>query len=204
MTGMSIIRVVRIRREMCRSRFLPVLWSVGADERAGWKGGRWRSRMRGAVGMDKEDIEYRRQVVNTYKPDVEKLIRYLPWLEEKSGSNVQETFEGSGIKGSSITFPVYDGTLMNFIREVQRTGLVDRNYPYIYSRHRIRTVKDELAAIERSGIREMDVLKGILSKYVLGGMTKGRLWTEAVYNRVFFNIIRKMKQNIEFWDKPMV
>ena len=153
--------------------------------------------------MDKEDIEYRRQVVNTYKPDVEKLIRYLPWLEEKSGSNVQETFEGSGIKGSSITFPVYDGTLMNFIREVQRTGLVDRNYPYIYSRHRIRTVKDELAAIERSGIREMDVLKGILSKYVLGGMTKGKMWTEAVYNRIFLNVVRKMKENLEFWDKPV-
>ena len=117
--------------------------------------------------MDKEDIEYRRQVVNTYKPDVEKLIRYLPWLEEKSGSNVQETFVG------------------------------------IYSRHRTRTVKDELAAIERSGIREMDVLKGILSKYVLGGMTKGKMWTEAVYNRIFLNVVRKMKENLEFWDKPM-
>ena len=152
---------------------------------------------------DREDIEYRQQIVNTYKPDVERLIRYLPWLEEKAGSSVQETFEGSGIKGSSITFPVYDGTLMSFIKEVQRTGLLDRNYPYIYSRHRLRTVKDELRAIEQAGIREMDVLKGILSRYVLGGMTKGRLWTEAVYNRIFLNVVRKMKENLEFWDKPM-
>ena len=153
--------------------------------------------------MDKDDIAYRQQVVNTYKPDVEKLIRYLPWLDEKAGSNVQETFEGSGIKESSITFPVYDGMLMSFIKEVQRTGLLDRNYPYVYSRNRIRTVKDELAAIERAGIREMDILKGILSKYVLGGMTKGRLWTEAVYNGVFRNVVRKMKENLEFWDRPM-
>ena len=158
---------------------------------------------RKAVYMDREDMEYRQQIVNTYKPDVEKLIRYLPWLEEKSGSSVQETFEGSGIKESSITFPVYDGTLMGFIKEVQRTGLLDRNYPYIYSRHRLRTVKDELRAIDRAGIREMDVLKGILSKYVLGGMTKGRLWTEAVYYRIFLNVVRKMKENLEFWDKPM-
>lgn len=158
---------------------------------------------RKAVYMDREDIEYRQQIVNTYKPDVERLIRYLPWLEEKAGSSVQETFEGSGIKGSSITFPVYDGTLMSFIKEVQRTGLLDRNYPYIYSRHRLRTVKDELRAIEQTGIREMDVLKGILSRYVLGGMTKGRLWTEAVYNRIFLNVVRKMKENLEFWDKPM-
>lgn len=153
--------------------------------------------------MDKEDIEYRKQIVNTYKPDVQKLIRYLPWLEEKAGSSVQETFDGSGIRESSITFPVYDGTLMNFIREVQRTGLLDRNYPYIYSRLRIRTVKDELKAIEHADIREMDVLKGIMSKYVLGGMTKGRLWGEAVHNRIFLNIVRKMKANLEFWDRPM-
>lgn len=153
--------------------------------------------------MDKEDIAYRQKVVNTYKPDVEKLIRYLPWLEEKAGSNVQETFEGSGIKDSSITFPVYDGMLMNFIREVQRTGLLDRNYPYVYSRNRLRTVQDELRAIEHADIREMDILKGILSRYVLGGMTKGRLWSEAVYNGVFLRVVRKMKENLEFWDGPM-
>lgn len=155
--------------------------------------------------MEKEDIAYRQQVVNTYKPDVEKLIRYLPWLEEKAagGGSVSETFEGNGIKESSITFLVYDSTLMSFIKEVQRTTLVDRNYPYIYSQHRIRTVQDELNAISRADIKEMDVLKGILSKYVLGGMTKGRMWTEAVSNKIFLNVVRKMKENIEFWDRPM-
>lgn len=153
--------------------------------------------------MEKEDIAYRQQIVNTYRPDVEKLIRYLPWLEEKAGSNVAEAYEGSGIKEHSITFPVYDGTLMSFIKEVQKTGLLDRNYPYIYSQHRIRTVQDELNAISRADIKEMNVLKGILSKYVLGGMTKGRLWTEAVANRIFLKVISKMKENIEFWDKPM-
>ena len=56
--------------------------------------------------QQQDDIAYRKQIVSTYKPDVERLIRYLPWLEEKAGSNVAETFEGSGIKGSSITFPV--------------------------------------------------------------------------------------------------
>lgn len=151
-----------------------------------------------------DDIVYRQQVVNTYKPDVEKMIRYLPWLEEKAGSSVSENYEGSGIKGSSIPFPVYDGTLMSFIKDVQRTTLLDRNYPYIYSRHRMRTLQDELRMIDQSGIKDMDILKGILSKYVLGGMTKGRLWTEAVYNSIFLKVIRKMKENLEFWDKPMV
>lgn len=154
--------------------------------------------------MEKEDIAYRQQIIDAYKPDVEKLIRYLPWLEEKAGQKVSETFEGSGIRENSITFPVYDGTLMSFIKEVQRTKLLDRNYAYVYSRNRIRTVADELRMIDRSGIRDMDVLKGILSKYVMGGMTKGRLWTEAVQNKIFLNIVKKMKENIEFWDKPML
>ncbi|MBD5513326.1 MAG: hypothetical protein HDR06_01395 [Lachnospiraceae bacterium] len=154
--------------------------------------------------QQQDDIAYRKQIVSTYKPDVERLIRYLPWLEEKAGSNVAETFEGSGIKGSSITFPVYDGTLMSFIKDVQRTTLLDRNYPYIYSRNRMRTLQDELRMIERASIMDMDILKGILSKYVLGGMTKGRLWSEAVYNSIFLKVIRKMKENLEFWDKPMV
>ncbi len=155
--------------------------------------------------MEKEDIAYRQQVVERYKPDVEKLIRYLPWLEEKSGavSGLSENYEDSGIKGHSISFPVYDGTLMSFVKEVQQTGLVDRNYPYIYSRYGIRTAQDELKAISRAGIKEMNVLSGILSKYVLGGMTKGRMWTEAVSNGVFLNVVHKMKENLEFWDRPI-
>lgn len=154
--------------------------------------------------MEKEDIAYRQQVVNTYKPDVEKLVRYLPWLEEKADSSVVETYGDSGIREHSIPFPVYDGTLMSFIREVQQTSLLDRNYPYIYSQYGLRTQQDELRAIERADIKGMNVLKGILSKYVLGGMTKGRMWTEGVSGRIFLNVIRKMKENIEYWSTPIV
>ena len=151
----------------------------------------------------KEDLEYRRQVVQDYKPDVERLIRYLPWLEQKAGKDVAETFSGSGIAEHSITFPVYDSTLLSFVKDVQRTTLVDRNYRYIYSRHRIVTLEDELRMISRADITQMDVLKGILSKYIMGGMTKGKMWTDAVEKRIFLNIVRKMKENLEFWDKPI-
>lgn len=151
------------------------------------------------MSMENEDIEYRRRVVYDYKPDVERLVRYLPWLEEKAGRSVSENFEGSGIGEHSIPFPVYDSTLLGFIREAQQTKLLDRNYVYIYSRHKIRTVQDELKAISRADITQMDVLKGILSKYVMGGMTKARLWTEAVQNRIFLRVVQKMKENLDFW-----
>ncbi|MCM1211085.1 MAG: hypothetical protein NC318_05730 [Blautia sp.] len=155
------------------------------------------------MAMEIEDIEYRRLVVSEYKPDVMRLIRYLPWLEEKAGKSISQNFSGSGISEHSISFPVYDSTLLGFIKEVQRTTLLDRNYQYIYSRHRIRTVEDELRAIARADITQMDVLKGILSKYVMGGMTRSVLWSDAVKNSIFLKVVWKMKENIEFWDRPL-
>lgn len=58
-------------------------------------------------------------------------------------------------------------------------------------------------AVKRSTIKEMDVLKAILSRYVMEGMTKGRKWSEAVENGVFFAVIAKMKENLDFWDHPV-
>lgn len=155
------------------------------------------------IRVEKEDIAYRQQVVNEYRPDVEKLARYLPWLESKKGTSVQQSYSGSGIEEHSIAFPVYDSTLMSFIKEAQRTKLMDRNYRYVYSRCRIRTLQDELRTIEKCTIREMDVLKGILSKYVMGGMTKGRMWSEAVETGVFLSVLKQMKANLDFWDTPV-
>ena len=153
--------------------------------------------------MDKDDIAYRQQVVNTYKPDVEKLIRYLPWLDEKAGSNVQETFEGSGIKESSITFPVYDGMLMSFIKEASKSALMEKNYSYTYTRNHIKTHDDERRLIRAAELKDWDILRGILSKYVLGGRTKAVLWSEAVQENIFVMVLEKMRKIIEFWDKPL-
>ncbi len=155
------------------------------------------------IQVEKEDIAYRQQVVNEYRPDVEKLARYLPWLESKLGTSVQQNYSGSGIEKNSISFPVYDSTLMSFVKEAQRTKLMDRNYRYVYSRCRIRTLQDELQIIEKCTIREMGVLKGILSRYVMEGMTKGRMWSEAVEKGIFLYVLRRMKSNLDFWDTPV-
>ena len=152
---------------------------------------------------EKEDIAYRQQVVNEYRADVERLARYLPWLESKKGVSVQRSYSGDGIGEHSVAFPVYDSTLLGFVKEAQRTKLMDRNYRYVYSRLRIRITEDELLAAKRSSIKEMDVLKAILSRYVMEGMTKGRKWSEAVENGVFLTVISKMKENLDFWDNPV-
>ena len=152
--------------------------------------------------MEKDTL-YMHEVANGYRPDVERMIRYIPWLESKVGNTISNLYQGNGIEEHSIPFPVYDGTLMNLVNDAKRTQLLDRNYAYVYSRHRIRTVEDEQRLIERATIQDMDTLKGILSKYILGGMTKGQVWSEGVSNGSILKVLLKMKEILEYWDKPI-
>lgn len=152
------------------------------------------------MDMDKKATE---EVVAEYREDIAKLTKYIPWLETKSGNDVSATFSGEGIAEHSVSIPVYDATLMRFIKEAKGTKLMNRNYVYTYSRNHLRTVQDEQNFIDRATIRNMKELSDILSKYVLLGMTKAVMWREGVENRIFLNVINKMKDLIEFWDKPL-
>ena len=137
-----------------------------------------------------------------YRADVEKLSAYLPWLESKSGENVSNTYTGNGIADTSVPFPVYESTLMSFVKEAEKTGLMDTNYPYVYAELFIKTHEDEFKAIERADIKSGAILCAILSKYVLGGMTKGTLWTIAVREGIFLAVVKRMKEIVEHWDGP--
>lgn len=143
----------------------------------------------------------REEIVTKYSRMVEPLYVYIPWLEKVSGSKVDSMYKGEGINQTSMAFPVYDSTLLNFVKQASKTELMNRNYAYIYSWNHLRNVQDELRAIEKAELYEMDVLAGILSRYVLGGMTKGHLWSEAVESGVFLQVLTKMKSLLEFWNK---
>ena len=151
------------------------------------------------MGVDKYSPE---ELIQLYGRDVARLSRYIPWLETKSGKDVSSTFSGEGIAEHSVTFPVYDGTLLAFVKEAKATALMNRNYIYTYSKNRMKTVQDEKSFIDRATIQNMKELGDILSKYILQGMTKSRVWTEGVENRVFLEVVMKMKELVEFWDKP--
>ncbi|MBQ7954197.1 MAG: hypothetical protein IJ282_00450 [Lachnospiraceae bacterium] len=150
-----------------------------------------------------QDMEYRQQLISEYRAKVEPLLKYLTWLTQKQGTRMVSIYGGEGISENSVPFPVYDGTLMSFIKDAQKTGLLDRNYVYVYSRNRIRSVADEKRMIEQAELKTFDILTGILSKYVMGGMTKSTLWSQAVDEGIFMLVVQKMKDILEFWDKPL-
>lgn len=138
-------------------------------------------------------------ILLVYKDDVFTLAAYLPWLEKNIDHDVSTFYKQNGVDKNTVSFPVYDSTLMNFIKAASNTEFMDRNYPYIYSRNGIRGLADEMALIDRATIFEMEELGGILSHYILGGRTKARLWNDGVSYGVFYEAVKKAKELVDFW-----
>ena len=143
----------------------------------------------------------RQQIVQEYRQMLEPLLKYLPWMERNAGKAASRNYRGQGIDRNSITFPVYDATLLEFVKEASDSALMDRNYDYVYSRNRIKTHEDERRVIASAQLKEWDILRGILSRYVLGGRTKATLWGEAVEENIFMLVLKQMRRIVEYWDK---
>ncbi|MDR0964370.1 MAG: hypothetical protein LBM60_07120 [Clostridium sp.] len=152
--------------------------------------------------MTEEKKDTHQRVIE-YTRITKPLFAYLPWLESSAGHTVSNNFDGQGIRENSVTFPVFDGTLMRFVKEASRSPLMDKNYRYIYTRNRIKTPEDEKRVIQKATLKEWDILCGILSRYILGGMTKGYLWGQGVSSSVLYQVLHKMKYVLEYWDKPL-
>jgi len=139
----------------------------------------------------------REEIIICYKEDVERLLKFLPWLEKKSGGVASSIYNGEGIENSSMAVPVYDSTLLSFIKEIRTTDFMNRNYVYTYSRYRIKTAKDEFRVIDACSLQEISVLGDILSQYVLRGDVKGAVWSEGVSNGVYLALLLKLKDLME-------
>ena len=155
-----------------------------------------------------KDDTLREQIIEEYRPDVERLIKYLPWLSKKSGKDVSTMYTGDE-QNKVIPIPVFDTTLLQFIKEAEKTRFVDRNYPYVYSRNSIRTHEDEIRLLKNAKITDLKLITGIISKYVLGGRTKASLWSEGVdsgvleealatLNRLFFSNTKDGSQMLRY------
>lgn len=144
----------------------------------------------------------RDEIIICYRDDVAKLMKYLSWLQNKSGTVTSGMYSGEGIDKSSMAVPVYDSTLLNFIRDIKTTDFLNRNYVYTYSRYRIKTAADERRVIEACSLQDITVLGDILSKYVIRGDVKGAVWSEGVQNGVFLAVLLKLKELMEI-RKPL-
>ena len=139
----------------------------------------------------------RDEIIICYKEDVLRLLKYLPWLEKSSGGATSGIYAGDGIDKSSMTVPIYDSTLLSFIKEIKTTDFINRNYVYTFSKYRMKTAADELRVIDACSLQEVTVLGDILSKYVLRGDVKGAVWSEGVQNGIYLAALHKLKELME-------
>lgn len=152
--------------------------------------------------MENENV-YKQEMVNKYRTAIGDLFRYIPWLEQKTGSKMVQTYAGDNSPSNSVPIPVYDSTLLGFVKDMQRTGLMDRNYRYVFTRKGITSEQDEIRVIDETEFKEIEVIFDIMAKYVLGGMTKGMLWPRAVENGVFLHGLKRIKELLDIWDEPL-
>lgn len=150
-----------------------------------------------------KDVIYMRGVALEYKKELLPLLRYLPYLEERSGFDPSTNYGGQENGNNTLSFPIFDGTLLSFVKEAGQTSFMDKNYSYVYSRNRINTPEDERKLIASATINEWGILCGILTRYVRGGMTKAYLWRDGMRESIFFLVLTKMKEIVEFWDRPV-
>lgn len=153
--------------------------------------------------LNKEQINTREVIVKKYSKDLERLQRYLPYLEKKGEKDEQNFYKGNGGEFKSVPFPVYDSNLLAFVKEAQKTQFINRNYPYVYRRNNIRSAEDERRIIQNAKITDVDILIGIFSRYILEGCRRGVVWTEGLKNRIYVDFIRTLnKLFYEFSDHP--
>ena len=147
-----------------------------------------------------QETNLREQIIEEYKEDLTKLLRYLPFLEKKSGKDVQEFYEGDG-ENKVIPVPVYDSTLLAFVKEFKTTKFLNKNYHYAYRRWRMVDAGAERVAMEHATIRDIDLFRGILSRYVLEGQRKAIMWTAGVEERIFVTALTKLRSLIFDYSK---
>lgn len=144
----------------------------------------------------------RDEIILLYQEDAMKLIRYISWLQKESGMDTSDIYQGDGIAESSMPVPVYDSTLLNFVKDAKSTQFMNRNYVYTFSKYNLRKTKDELSLIEECSLQEVGILGDILSKYILRGEVRGAYWSEGVRNGVFLAVLLKLKELLEI-RKPL-
>lgn len=139
--------------------------------------------------------------LDMYREDITALVKYLPWLQSKNKKDLTSSYTPRDGGEHALHVPVYDSTLLAFIKTAQNTKFIDRNYVYLYHRKRINTPEDELRLIQGTQMMEIENLGAVLSKYVLQGMSRGAVWNEGVSDGVFYAVVAKMKELMEFWAR---
>ena len=139
-----------------------------------------------------DEINYSELLTQYYADDIDALSKYISYFETRSGKDVASDYDGK-LGKSDLRFPVFDSMLLRFTDEASKTKLMDPNYMYGYRSAHISTEKQESDAIIHALPKDLDLLRAILSRYVLEGRYKGSRWIEGAERKVFLNVLIRLR-----------
>ena len=90
-----------------------------------------------------------------------------------------------------MSYPIYDGTLEEFIREFYKTNLISYDYLGIIDSKGIKGTREINGAIDGA---DMELLKAILTGYVRQERFCDGLWQDAVEDKVFLKILNRFNE----------
>ena len=102
--------------------------------------------------MQNNDRLSREEIILLYQDDTMKLLKYLSWLQRMTGQNTSNFYKGEGIEEHSMAVPVFDSTLLSFVREAKNTVFMNRNYVYTFSQYRMNTPLPPIIAIVMASV----------------------------------------------------
>lgn len=152
--------------------------------------------------MNDDQIKKHEDIVREYEKDLNFLMRYLPYLEKKGAADEQTFYRGENANFKSVPFPVYDSTLLSFVKDAGNTKFMTKNYQYVYRRHRINGVEDEKRLLSTAKIGDMDIFCGILSRYVMEGRRRGVVWTEGLQYQIYLDVLRNLNKVFYKYYEP--
>lgn len=146
--------------------------------------------------MEEKERLSRDEIISLYQEDAMKLLQYYNWVKKVSGQTMSQLYSGEGIDKTSMAVPVYDSTLLQFIKTAKTTKFMNRNYVYTYSHNMIKKPEDEIKFIKNCTLQDIKALGDILSSYCFRGDVKGAVWTEGIKQGVYLELLEKMNELI--------
>lgn len=123
----------------------------------------------------------------------EKLFAFIPYFETATKENVCR-WDGEKKPGESYytgSYPIYDRTLKDFIKEFYETNLISYNYSDILDNRGLKNMDGINDVIESADI---ELLRAILTKYIGQERFCDGVWATAVRDRIFLGILNRLRE----------
>lgn len=148
--------------------------------------------------VKKEYVESVCKKLNTAmnRKSIEKLTPYISYFENATEESVCKWSESEKLEENCYIFsyPIYDHTLTEFIDEFHKTNLMSYNYLDVINKRGINDM-DEMAGAIYDG--DLELIRAILTGYVRQERFGDGLWAEAVKDKVFLKILKRLDEIIQ-------